>query len=137
MTKLTVTFLCVLFFLVSAGNAAEVETLSFENFKKYSHKRPAGQYAIISSKKMALVLKNIVINATFETSSGTVGLLTIRSGLVTDIIQGEFSNFAFKKILDPTVQDTLKAKIRDKINLYLPVDRDDMVKRVFLQIVTQ
>ena len=82
-------------------------------------------------------VKNLVINATFETSSGTVGLLTIRYGLITDIIQGEFSNFAFKKILDPTVQDTLKAKIRDKVNLFLPVDRDGMVKRVFLQIVTQ
>ncbi len=82
-------------------------------------------------------VKNLVINATFETSSGLVAELTVRPGLITDIIQNEFSNFAFKQILNPSVQDTLKSRIRDNVNLHLPIDSDNMVKRVFLQIVTQ
>ncbi len=83
-------------------------------------------------------VKNLVINATFESVPSLIPELTRRAGLVTDVIKDELSKFAFKQILDPAVQDTLKIKIRDQMNIYyLETDSDNRVNRVFLQIITQ
>ena len=58
-------------------------------------------------------IKNLVVNATLEATTGLAQTLNTRSGLIIDIIKTQVSNFPFEDMINVITQDTLEIKIKN------------------------
>ncbi len=82
-------------------------------------------------------IRNLVVDATFMTSSGGVAELTKRDGLVRTVIKEQILSLPFPEYVGSTVfEDSLKGLIEKELMLYLP-ESVEALKVVYINIVTQ
>jgi len=82
-------------------------------------------------------VRNLVLDLTFETSSSGATLLQTRIGQIREILTRTIRSFDFEQLLYQNVQDSIKTIIKNEMNVRLPLDSEEKIRSVSLNIVTQ